>query len=119
MQREAADSTGAAGQAPSLDHVSDQSEKEPEESPEAKALNAIANQLAGLREEHRKPKPLLANPAASMLQQLTGYDPAEARERERTEREREQARLYKLVVLIAAISAVASIASVVVAVISA
>jgi hypothetical protein len=99
--------------------VSDQSVKEPEESDEAKALNAIANQLAGLRKEHRKPKSPLANPAASMLQQLVGYDPAEARERERAEREREQARLYKLVVLIAAISAVASIASVVVAAISA
>jgi len=99
--------------------LSDQSENEPEESPEAKALNAIAYQLAGLRREHRKPKPLLANPAASMLQQLTGYDPVEARERERAAREREQVRLYKLVVLIAAISAVASIASVIVAVVSA
>ncbi len=95
------------------------SEKEPEESPEAKALNAIANQLAGLRKEHRKPEALFGMSAASVAQQLMGYDPVEARENERIEREREQAKLYKLVVLIAAISAVASIASVIVAVVSA
>lgn len=52
MQREVADSAGAAGQVSSLDCVSDQSENEPEESPETKALNPIANQLAGLRREH-------------------------------------------------------------------
>jgi hypothetical protein len=98
--------------------VSDENEQEAEDSPEAKALNAIAKQLAGFRKEHRKPKPLLTNPA-TMLQHLTGYDPVEARENERADREREQAKLYKLVVLIAAVSAIASIASVVVAIISA
>ncbi|HKN45393.1 MAG TPA: hypothetical protein VJW23_15890 [Propionibacteriaceae bacterium] len=94
-------------------------ENEPEESPEAKALNAIAGQITGLRKEHRKPKPFFGASATSVVQQLTGYDPVEARENERIRREREQAKLYKLVVLIAAISAVASIASVIVAVISA
>lgn len=62
--------------------MSDQSLKEPEESAEAKALNAIADQLAGLRREHRKQSPSpLVSPAAPMLQQLMGYDPAEARDR--------------------------------------
>jgi hypothetical protein len=93
---------------------------EPRESQEVKALNAIATQIAALRNEHKKPKGIgLMTDPASMFQTLTGIDPAEARERGRDSREREQTQLYRLVVLFAAISAIASTASVVVAVVNA
>lgn len=87
---------------------------EPTPSPETEALREIAQQISAYRKEHRKPKPMINTPS-SIIQQITGIDPAEARERERDVREREQAKLYRLVVLIAAVSAFASIASVVVA----
>lgn len=63
-------------------------------------------------------KPMFGASPSAFIQQLTGVDPTEARERERDRREREQAKLYRLVVLIAAVSAFASIASVAVAVVN-
>jgi hypothetical protein len=98
--------------------VTEESDKKPDLSPEAEALKVIAQQVSAYRKEHRKPKPMYGLSPSAVIQQLTGIDPAEARERERDRREREQAKLYKLVVLIAAVSAFASIASVVVAVVN-
>lgn len=94
--------------------VTEECDKKPMPSPETEALWNIAQQISAYRKEHRKPKPMISTPS-SIIQQITGIDPAEARERERDLREREQVKLYRLVVLIAAVSALASIASVVVA----
>jgi hypothetical protein len=98
--------------------VEDQSPEDQPQTPEARALRAIADELAELRREHSKP--------IDIFEILPSFDPEKRRQREQTarekdreEREREQAKLYRLIVLFAAVSAIASLSSVVVAVLAA